>query len=200
MTTSNLRFSWSCAPKAPDDACAGEVFLHDRRHLAGDPQDVRPHLPQRQAHHRRPVRHDGHEEQPDKGQPPVQEEEQPSGSEHKDEDVERPQQPALHEVAQSLDVSGGAGHLVAGLLAVVVRETEPLQFVENGVAQVVRHELARPLGEVRLAVGAHAARRTDQQDEEGEFDDLGEHAAAEHLVDGVAKQARAQRGRSRCWR
>ena len=102
-----------------------------------------------------------------------------------------------------LHVGGGAGHEVTRPLVVVEGETEALELLVVGVADVVRDSLAQRLAEVLLAVGGHAAADAEDQNNQCKQEQLAKLAGLQHRIHSLAEDPRdgqRERGHADCGR
>ena len=120
-----------------------------------------------------------HDPQGDQRQAGIGGEDDDQGAAEQDDRPDQLQQALADEHTQLFDIVGGADHQLPGLVAVVVREGQALDFGVQVVAQVEGDALRVALGPVGLQEGEHAAQ--DGEEHDG-------NAGLQHGVGGVVAQ------------
>ena len=150
-----------------DDLDAGDVFLEDGGHLAGLCLHSAPRVSQLAGHSKCAPEDGGHEEHDDYGEPPVDVEHDDGHEEEGGDHRESADEGGAHETLDGLDVGGGLGHEVAGLLLVVEAEAEVLEPGEDVVADVIGGLLGDGLGEVVLQIAEDTSQCAREENRTG---------------------------------
>ena len=150
---------------------AHQVFLQDGRRLPHQLLDIQPHDTQFPENQRGFQNDERDADEAEQSQFPVQNHQDGRDGDQPDQDIERAHEALVDELPDRLDISRGLGHEVAGMLRIVEREAQVLQFVVEQIAKIERHLLRQGVGGIsarKIPQPPHEAHPDERQGHEGE--------------------------------